>query len=565
MPAPATTSDFLDVVSKSRLVEPRDLDAFRARHPGLSDEPKAIAAALLSDGLLTPFQSDQLLRGKYRGFVLGKYKLLDRIGLGGMGQVFLAEHGVMHKRVALKVLPPDRATNQFARERFVREARTTGQLDHPNLIKAYDLDGEGDIHFLVLEYVDGISFQDLVARNGPLDADRAAYYLWQAASGLHYLSGKGLIHRDIKPANLIVDRVGAVKILDLGLVREEDGGDDLTRREDVKFLGTADYLAPEQLASCSTVDVRADLYGLGATGYFLLTGKPPFSGATVAQKLIAAQTTEARACHLVNPTVPIELSVVITKLLAKKPADRYQTPDELLAVLDRWAETPPDPPGEAEFPNRDGSQSAPLPNSAVALSFNLMKAARGSGAGGSSSGQLLNKPATSSSLRLHADVATAPNPAASDSPTAENRKGETKVNHGVTDTPTPGVVATPSPVAVSPLKTVAPRVRETRPAPPPKPKATRTPKAAPPPIPVSGTPGMLGKDGPPAEPGPLVDMVALRERAAQATKEVAALAVDQAKPKPKSARGFWIFLKSLFGRTRKDNSVSTIRDSSVLG
>jgi serine/threonine protein kinase len=559
MPAPATTSDFLDVVAKSRLVEPPDLDEFRSRHPALSDEPKALAKALISDGLLTPFQSEQLLRGKYRGFVLGKYKLLDRIGLGGMGQVFLAEHGIMRKRVALKVLPPDRSSNEFARERFVREARTTGQLDHPNLIKAYDLDGDGDVHFLVLEYVDGLSLQDLVTRNGPLDAHRAAYYLWQAASGLSYLSGRGLVHRDIKPANLIVDRVGAVKILDLGLVREEDGGDDLTRREDVKFLGTADYLAPEQLASCSTVDVRADLYGLGATGYFLLTGKPPYAGATVAQKLIAAQTSEARACHLVNPTVPVELSVVITKLLAKKAADRYQTPGDLLAVLDRWAETPPDPPGEAEFPNRDGSQSAPLPNSAVALSFNLMKAARG-GSGGSSSAHILNKQASSSSLRLHADVAGTPNPSASDSPTAENCKGETKVSHSVVDTPTPGIVATPAPVAVSPLKTVAPRGREPKPAGVAKPKAPRPPKAAPPPIPVLGLSAFSAKN---TDPKALVDMDALRERAARATSEVAA---ERANPASPSTGGFWGFLKSLFGRRKKaDSPVPTIRDSSVLG
>ena len=366
MPAPATTSDFLDVVRKSRLVEEPDLVQFQAAHPDLSDDPKVIAAVLLEDKLLTAFQSAQLLRGKYRGFVLGKYKLLDRIGLGGMGQVFLAEHGVMRKRVALKVLPPDRSQNEFARERFVREARTTGQLDHPNLIKAFDLDTDGEVHFLVLEYVDGISFQDLITRNGPLDAHRTAYYLWQAASGLAYLSGRGLIHRDIKPANLIVDRVGAVKILDLGLVREEDNVDDLTKREDVKFLGTADYLAPEQMASCSTVDVRADLYSLGATGYFMLTGRSPYGGKTIAEKLIAAHSTEARAAHLVNPMVPLELSVIITKLMAKKIGDRYQTPEELLACWIRGPRHRPTHPPRKISPiamarNRRRCRRPPLP------------------------------------------------------------------------------------------------------------------------------------------------------------------------------------------------------------
>src|SRR5262249_18856167 len=151
-------------------------------------------------------------------FFLGRYKVLDRIGLGGMGQVFLAEHREMRRRVALKVMPPDRTENQYARERFFREARAAGQLDHPNLVRAYDVDQDGSVIFLVMEFVDGISFQDLVARHGPLDPVRAVHYLWQAASGLGFLADRGMVHRDIKPANLLVDRNGVVKILDLGLV-----------------------------------------------------------------------------------------------------------------------------------------------------------------------------------------------------------------------------------------------------------------------------------------------------------------------------------------------------------
>jgi serine/threonine protein kinase len=549
MPAPATTTDFLDVVRKSRLVEESDLTAFAGRHPDLPDDPIQIAAALQADGLLTNFQSEQLLRGKYRGFVLGRFKLMDRIGLGGMGQVFLAEHGMMRKKVALKVLPPDRAQNQFARERFIREARTTGQLEHPNLIKAYDLDRDGDVHFLILEYVDGMSFQDWVARSGPLDPHRAAYYLWQAASGIAYLSGKGLVHRDIKPANLIVDRVGAVKILDLGLVREEDAVDDLTRREDVKFLGTADYLAPEQLANCSTVDVRADLYGLGATGYFLLTGKTPYSGQTMAQKLIAAQTSEARAVHLVNPTVPIELSVIITKLMAKKPADRYQTAEELLAALDPWTESPPDPPAEHEFPNREG-HTAPIPNSAVALSFNLMKAARGgsgsgSGSGGTSSHNKLCTQASSSSLRLHSATA-ADTKVAAELPT--------------TETPSPAMVATPGPVA-APAATPTPAAKPTfaplavEPKAPPKPRKAK----GPPPLAATVAPP---KPAPAAEPPPLVDMETLKKRASAALKVESKRAPIA--PIAPPARGFWAFVKRLFGRS-SDEALPSIRDSARLG
>jgi serine/threonine protein kinase len=535
MAAPATTTDFLDVVRKSRLVEEPALELFQANHPNVSD-PQEIAAALKAEGLLTNFQSEQLLRGKHRGFVLGRYKLLDRIGLGGMGQVFLAEHGVMRKKVALKVLPPDRAQNQFARERFVREAQATGQLEHPNLIKAYDLDGDGDVHFLVLEYVDGLSLQEMVTRNGPIDYHRAAYYLWQAASGLAYLAGRGLIHRDIKPANLIVDRVGAIKILDLGLVRSQESVDDLTKREDVKFLGTADYLAPEQMISCSTVDTRADLYALGATGYFILTGRTPYSGTTIAQKLIAAQSTEARAVHLVNPAVPVELSVIITKLMAKKAADRYQTPAELLAVLDHWAETPPDPPPESDFPNRDGSVAAPIAVSAVTLSFNMMKAARGT----SPSGNKLGSQSSSSGLRLQAE----PGESQSGIPTVEARKDETNVELYSVETPNPNpqaASATPGPIPMNSRLNFKPARAAL--------KTTSTPSKkfrgeAPPPIPVSSQSGSMKKPETRTMDNPAGTMKSLADRA---SRELASCHVPLTPAEPPKPRGLWGFIKSLFG------------------
>ena len=221
---------------------------------------------MIDAGLITKFHADQLLRGKHRGYFLGKYKLLERIGLGGMGQVFLAEHVSMRRQVALKVLPPEMSTNEYTRERFMREARAAGQLNHPNLVRAMDVDGEGEVLYLVLEYIDGVTLHDLVAQNGPLDPHRAANYLWQAANGLAYVNACGLIHRDVKPANILVDRLGVVKILDLGLVRSQVEDDDLTRGQGVKILGTADFLAPEQAIDCSSVDVRADLYALARLG-----------------------------------------------------------------------------------------------------------------------------------------------------------------------------------------------------------------------------------------------------------------------------------------------------------
>lgn len=375
MPAPNTAVELVEVIRKSKLIEPARLDAYLAVHPGPYDTPGALGTRLQADGLLTAFQCEQLLRGKHRRFFLGRYKVLDRIGLGGMGEVMLAEHTGMRRRVAVKVLPTDRAANPYSRERFFREARAAGQLDHPNLVRAFDVDQEGETIFLVMELVDGVTLHDLVRRSGPLAPTRAAYYLWQAAQGLAYLAHRGLIHRDIKPANLLVDRAGVVKILDLGLVRSETETDELTRGEGVKILGTADYLAPEQAINCSHVDIRADIYGLGATAYYLLTGNPPFQEDTVARKLLAHQMTPVKPAHEVRTEVPVLLSAVVTKMLAKKPEDRFQSPDELLMALEPWAQTPPPPPTDQEIPAVGGLSGA------VAVGTS---ASRGSRSGGSS-------------------------------------------------------------------------------------------------------------------------------------------------------------------------------------
>ncbi|HEX4611408.1 MAG TPA: serine/threonine-protein kinase [Urbifossiella sp.] len=338
-----TPTEFLGRVRKSGLLEPARLDAYLSTRP-CDDLPlEALAARMQADGLLTPFQAAQLLRGKSRRFVLGRYKVLDRIGLGGMGEVFLAEHLDMRRRAAVKVLPRALYDSSFARERFLREARAAGQLDHPNVVRAYDVGEDRGVIYLVMEFVDGVSWHDLVTQHGPLPPDRVAHYLLQAARGLGYLAERGLVHRDIKPSNILVDRAGVVKILDLGLVRSEDETDELTCREGITVLGTADYQAPEQAMS-SRVDARADLYALGATGFFLLSGKPPFHAATsIAQKMIAHQLKPAPRVGEVRPGVPEELADAIARMLAKKPADRFQSADQVIAALGRWAEVPSGP------------------------------------------------------------------------------------------------------------------------------------------------------------------------------------------------------------------------------
>ena len=407
MPAPTTADDLLDLLRKSRLVEPSKLDAYLVTHPGPYGPPEDLVRRLQAAGLLTPFQGEQLLRGKHRGYFLGKYKILDRIGMGGMGQVFLAEHVSMRRRAALKVLPPDRADDPYKRERFLREARATGQLDHPNLVRAFDVDTQDDVLFLIMEYVDGVTLHDLVTRHGPLGPHRAAYYVWQVAHGLAYMHAGGLIHRDIKPANLVLDRQGVVKILDLGLVRSQEEVDELTRGEGVKILGTADYLAPEQAIDCSAVDTRADVYALGASAYFLLTGRPPFVGDNVAQKLIAHQTKPVTPVRELRPEVPPELAAVVERMLAKKPADRFQTPAEVVAALDGFAADPPPPPTEAEIPAVVGGAGVA---GAVSLSSNVSFASRTSG----SSVSLGSSQSNGSALRYHSDRFKAVDPPAAE-------------------------------------------------------------------------------------------------------------------------------------------------------
>ena len=194
------------------------------------------AGLLVRDGVLTHFQAEQFLQGKWRRFTIGKYKVLERLGSGGMGSVYLCEHKFMRRRVAVKVLPTAKAEDPSSLERFYREARAVAALDHPNIVRAYDIDQDDKLHFLVMEYVDGASLQEIVKQPARWRSARAAHYIRQAALGLqHAHEAAGLVHRDIKPGNILVDRNGIVKVLDMGLARffhdEDDSLTQEVRRE----------------------------------------------------------------------------------------------------------------------------------------------------------------------------------------------------------------------------------------------------------------------------------------------------------------------------------------------
>ncbi len=360
MPAPTTVAAFLDMGYRSGLLEPAAVGELQTQLNGHAPStPGDLAAALVAQGLLTQYQADKLLAGRWRGFVIaGKYLVLKKLGEGGMGAVYLCEHIHMGRRVALKVLPCDQAADPLCLARFKREARAAARLDHPNIVRAHDIDCEDKLHFLVLEYVDGYNLHEFVRRNGLLSPVRAAHYIYQAALGLQHAHEAGLVHRDIKPGNLLLDRQGTVKILDMGLARffHEDSGAYVKEYEDGYIIGTADYLAPEQVVD-SQVDIRADIYSLGGTLYYLLAGKSPFQEGTSAQKMIWHQVRQPKSILKIRPDVPKELVQVMDKMLAKEPERRYQTPAEVAEALAPLVPVPPPPPTAEEMPPPSASQT----------------------------------------------------------------------------------------------------------------------------------------------------------------------------------------------------------------
>jgi serine/threonine protein kinase len=365
MSAPSTAVQFLELAYKSGLLDRPHFQAYleRRRAAGpLPEAPRALANRLMRDGLLTRFQVEQLLLGRWRNFILsGKYKVLGPLGSGGMGQVFLCEHQVMRRRVAVKVLPTSRSSNPVSLERFHREARAVAQLHHPNIVSGHDVDRDGKLHFLVMEYVDGSTFHKIVRDRGPMSCLRAAHYVRQAALGLQHAHEAGLVHRDIKPSNLLLERTGTVKILDMGLARFfHDESDDLSKWHLDRPLGTTDYMAPEQALDSHAADIRADIYSLGGTFYFVLTGQSPFQEGTTLEKMISHQIRQPRPIRELRPEVPDGQAAVIDRMMAKEPARRYQTPAEVAEALAPWTQTPIPPPPKEEMPEQDPAAGGPL-------------------------------------------------------------------------------------------------------------------------------------------------------------------------------------------------------------
>lgn len=358
----ASADQFLKCLNESGLLPAADLNAVLA---GLSNtgrlDARTLAGELLRRQKLTRYQAMMLLQGKSRGLVLGNYTILDKLGQGGMGMVYKALDRRTQRLVAVKVLPPALTGAADVVQRFQREVRAAAKLDHPNIVAALASGVVDGIHFYAMEYVEGIDLARLVKSQGPMPVEQALSSILQAARGLEHAHGSGIVHRDIKPSNLLLaSGAGLVKILDMGLARCDTGNspgvdDDLTRSGSI--MGTTDYMAPEQALNTKRADHRADIYSLGCTLYYLLTGRTMYGGETVMEKLLAHREQPVPSLRGARPGVPALLDTLFQRMVAKRLEDRPQNIAEVIGVLETLAAALPQGPGAMQLPTRPRSDA----------------------------------------------------------------------------------------------------------------------------------------------------------------------------------------------------------------
>lgn len=345
-------SNFERCALASGLITEADLEAARASlqwsrgeqaagegPPGDPADPAAaptdqqLADRLVEMGKLNAWQAHQLFEGRTK-FNLGPYRIIDAIGQGGMGQVFKAEHELLGRVVAIKVLPKAKSTPE-AIKNFTNEIRNLARLDHPKLVRALDAGHDGNVYFLVTEYVPGSDLRKLVRRNGPLSMQEAAWIVYQVAEGLAHAHAQGMIHRDVKPANVLVTPDGVAKLSDLGLAGPLSGDVESDPRFG-KIVGTADYLSPDHIKAPWNPTPAWDIYSLGCTLYYAVTGKVPYPGGTTADKARAHCELRPLDPRRLNPELDDEFVDLMADMMAKDPARRVPSAEAVMERLAPW-------------------------------------------------------------------------------------------------------------------------------------------------------------------------------------------------------------------------------------
>jgi serine/threonine protein kinase len=340
-------------LSQSRLLNEEQIAEISQRFV-TEDPTEELVSSLVQEGRLTSYQIKQLLAGQTKGLVLGQYRILEELGRGGYGCVYKARHNLMERVVALKVITPDLVQDERIRGWFRREVLASTQLNHPNIVLAYDADEVDGVLFLAMEYIEGLNLEALVKEQGPVPIAVACEMLQQSAKALQFAHEKGMVHRDIKPANLLIPKgavaeLGAhrpqffqagnrpvlVKVVDFGLARlhSSSATNTIILQNEKGFVGTPAYVSPEQARNVHAVDIRSDLYSLGCTFYYALTGQPPFKAATVLETVMQHLEKEPEPLEKHRAEVPPALASMIRRLMAKKSEKRFQTPADLLAEL----------------------------------------------------------------------------------------------------------------------------------------------------------------------------------------------------------------------------------------
>jgi serine/threonine protein kinase len=331
--------DFLRNLLDSGLFSPEEISTIREPLRQSALDGETMAEGLVADGKLTPFQVNAVRERRFEELVIGNYYVLDRLGAGAMGTVYKARHKRMKRVVAIKVLSKSVGQSEKLVRRFQREVEAVARLSHPNVVMAHDADEAEVGHFLVMEFVNGRDLASVVQERGPLPIPEAVDCIVQAGRALDYAHGQGIVHRDIKPANLLRDIHGVVKVADLGLARFNDpfgqrAGDMSALTQAGSILGTVDFMPPEQAMGLTNIDHRADIYSLGCTLYFLLTGRPPYLGESLVAILLKHQSAPPPSLRAARSDIPAALESVFHRMVAKSPNERFSSMAEVVGALE---------------------------------------------------------------------------------------------------------------------------------------------------------------------------------------------------------------------------------------